>query len=248
LKLRKIKENVSIPVFASLNAIYNSTWIEYAKLLEETGIDGLEVNFYRVPVSNEDDANLIESHQLKILQEITSELKIPVSVKLSYFYTNPLDFINKLEKTGAKGIVLFNRFFQPEINIETEEFFFPWELSQKGDYKVTLRFLGLLYGTTNASLIANRGIKTSEDVIKMILAGADAVQMVSAFYENGLPYTTQLLSGIEAWMDKKGYTTLNDFKGKLSKVNMKDDLPYSRAQYVDILKNTGEVMKLYPMR
>jgi len=248
LKLRKLKESVSIPVFASLNALYNPTWVEYAKLLEQTGIDGLEVNFYRVPVSGEADAKMIESHQMKVLKEIREAVKIPISVKLSYFYTNPLFVVDKMEKAGADGFILFNRFFQPEIDIEKEEFYFPWELTQKGEYKVTLRYLGLLFGQTNVSLIANRGIKNSEDIIKMILAGADAVQMVSTFYENGVQYSKQLLSEIENWMDKKGYSALTDFKGKLSKVRIKDEYSYNRAQYVDILKNADEILKLYPMR
>jgi len=248
LKLRKLKESVSIPVFASVNALYNSSWVEYAKMLEETGIDGLEVNFYSVPVSSDADASMIEAHQLKILEEIKQEVKIPVSVKLSYFYTNPIHLAEKMATAGANGFVLFNRFFQPEIDIEKEQFHFPWELTGRGEYKVTLRFLGLLYGKTGATLIANRGIKTSEDVIKMILAGADAVQMVSAFYENSFTYNKQLLYEIEEWMNRKGYNSLADFKGKLSKSMLKDDMAYSRAQYVDILRNADEILRLYPMR
>ncbi|MBN2805661.1 MAG: dihydroorotate dehydrogenase-like protein [Prolixibacteraceae bacterium] len=248
IALRKLKESVSIPVIASVNAIYSPTWVEYAKLIEETGVDGLEINFYRVPVSAEADAKMIEDHQVKILKEIKEAIKIPVSVKVSTFYTNPLSFMTKLSKAGADGIVLFNRFFQPEIDIETEEFYFPWELTRKGDYQVTLRYTGLLYGKIKASVIANRGIKNSSDVIKMILAGADAVQMVSAFYENGVGYATTLLSELEKWMDQKGYAQLSDFKGKLSKQNIKDEYAYKRAQYIDILKNSSEILKTYPLR
>jgi len=248
MNLRKLKESVSIPVFASVNALYNSTWTEYAQLLEQTGIDGLELNFYRVPVSGGDNAEKIETHQIEILKEIRKSVKIPISVKLSSFYTNPLHFVEQLEKAGANGFVLFNRFFQPEIDIENEEFYFPWELTQNGDYKVTLRYIGLLAGNIKASLIANRGIKTSEDVIKMILAGADAVQMVSAFYENSFDHAKLMISEIEEWMDKKGYSSLIDFKGKLSKKNTNNEIAYTRAQYVDILKNANEILKLYPIR
>jgi dihydroorotate dehydrogenase (fumarate) len=248
IALRKLKESVSIPVIASVNAIYSPTWVEYAKLIEETGVDGLEINFYRVPVSADADAKMIEDHQIKVLKEIKEVVKIPVSVKVSTFYTNPLSFMSKLSKAGADGIVLFNRFFQPEIDIDTEEFYFPWELTRKGDYQVTLRYTGLLFGKTKSGIIANRGIKTSQDVIKMILAGADAVQMVSAFYENGIGYTSTLLSELEKWMDQKGYVELNDFKGKLSKQNIKDEYAYKRAQYIDILKNSSEILKTYPLR
>lgn len=248
LALKKLKQSVSIPVIASVNAIYSPTWVEYAQLIEETGVDGLEINFYRVPVSADADAKMIEDHQIKVLKEIKEAVKIPVSVKISTFYTNPISFITKLSKAGAEGIVIFNRFFQPEINIDTEEFFFPWELTRKGDYQVTLRYTGLLFGKIKSSIIANRGIKTSDDVIKMILAGADAVQMVSAFYENGIGYATTILTELEKWMDKKGYKNLDDFKGKLSKMNIKDEYAYKRAQYIDILKNSSEILKTYPMR
>lgn len=248
IALKKLKESVSIPVIASINAVYNPTWVEYAQLIEETGVDGLEINFYRVPISAEADAKMIEDHQVKVLKEIKEAVKIPVSVKLSTFYTNPLSFISKLSKAGANAVVIFNRFFQPEINIETEEFYFPWELTRKGDYQVTLRYAGLLYGKIKSNIIANRGIKTSEDVIKMMLAGADAVQMVSAFYENGVEYASTLLADLEKWMDSKGYKEINDFKGKLSKLKLNDEFAYKRAQYIEILKNSNEILKTYPLR
>jgi len=248
MNLRKLKESVSIPVFASVNALYNSTWVEYAKLLEQTGVDGLELNFYRVPVSADDDAEEIESNQVKILKDIRETVKIPINVKISPFYTNPLHFVKRLSNAGANGFVLFNRFFQPEIDFEKEKFYFPWELTQPGDYKLTLRFMGLLYGNVHGTLIANRGIKTSEDVIRMILAGADAVQMVSAFYENKFSLAKKIIHEIEEWMDKKGYATIDDFKGKLSRENLKDEFVYGRAQYVDIFKNADEILKTHPMR
>jgi dihydroorotate dehydrogenase (fumarate) len=245
---KRLKNSVSVPVIASLNAIYNTTWTDYARLLADAGADALEINFYRVPVSGEADAKMIESHQARILKEICDEIQIPVSVKLSPFYTNPIQFVETLEKNGAKAFVLFNRFFQPDIDIEKLEFHYPWQLTPPGDYKITLRYLGLLYNKTGATLVANRGIKTPEEAIKMILAGADAVQMVSAFYENGIEYVSKINSKIMEWMDKKGYASINDFKGLLSKEKLKDPTSYTRAQYVDILKNADEILKLYPMR
>lgn len=246
--LKKLKENISIPVIASLNAIYNPTWVEYAQLLEKAGVDALEINFYRVPISDEASAKMIEDHQINVLKEIKDVVKIPVSVKLSTFYTNPLNFISKLNKAGANGVVVFNRFFQPDIDIENETFHFPWETTRKGDYQVTLRYLGLLYKQVDATLIANRGIKNSDDMVKMLLAGADAVQAVSTFYENGVDHATKMLQGLEKWMDKKGYNSIDDFKGKLSKSNLSDGFAYQRAQYIDILKNSSEILKTYPLR
>lgn len=248
LNVRKLKESVSIPVIASINAIYNPTWVEYAKLLEQTGVDGLEINFYRVPVSNEADSKTIEDHQIRVLKEIKQSVQLPVAVKLSSFYSNPLHFTSRLDKAGADAFVLFNRFFQPDIDIETETFHFPWELTRSGDYQITLRYVGLLYKQVQATLCANRGIKTGADVIKMILAGADNVQMVSAFYENGITHAQSVLSHLEQWMDRKGYNQLSDFRGKLSKQELNDDFTYFRAQYVDILKNSDTILKKYPMR
>lgn len=248
LALTKAKNELTIPVIASLNAIYSPTWVEYAKMLAETGVDGLELNFYRVPISADADAKMIEEHQVKVLKEVKAAVKIPVSVKISSFYTNPLAFISKLNQAGADGVILFNRFFQPDINIDSEEFDFPWELTRKGDYQVTLRYIGLIFNKINASIIANRGIKSSADAIKMILAGANAVQMVSAFYENGVSYATTVLDEIQKWMDKKGYNSLNDFRGKLSKDKLNDEFVYKRAQYIDILKNSDQILKKYPLR
>lgn len=248
LAVRKLKEQLSIPVIASINAIYNPTWVEYAQLLEETGVDGLEINFYRVPIAADADASMIEEHQLNILKEIKQTVKLPVSVKLSTFYTNPLHFIKQLSKNGADSVVLFNRFFQPDINTETETFHFPWELTRTGDYQVTLRYVGLLFNKIKSNIVANRGIKTSDDVIKMLLAGADAVQMVSAFYEHGTDHVKKVLGELENWMDQKEYHSINDFKGKLSKDQLNDEYAYKRAQYIDILKNSGDILKKYPLR
>lgn len=248
LAVRKLKESVTIPLIASINAIYEPTWVEYAQMLAENGVDGLELNFYRVPISSDAGAKSIEEHQVKILKQVKKAVDIPVSIKLSTFYTNPLNFIAQLDKAGADAVVVFNRFFQPDINVEDERFDFPWDLTHDGDYQVTLRYVGLLYNKIKSSLVANRGIKTSDEVLKMILAGADVTQLVSTFYKNGVGYAETMLKEIEAWMDIKGYKTLDDFRGKLSKENVNDEFIYKRAQYIDILQNSDQILKKYPMR
>jgi dihydroorotate dehydrogenase (fumarate) len=245
--LRKLKQNTSVPVFASLNAMYEPSWVEYAKLLEETGIDGLELNLYATPGYFEVGASNVEEKQYQIVKSVKKAVKIPVSVKLSPFYTNTLNFIKKLDEAGVDGFVMFNRFFQPDIDIENEVFHFPWELTQPRDHQLALRFAGLLHGNIEGSICASRGIYTSDDVIKLLLAGADVVQIVSAIYKKELSYVGTLLSEIEAWMDKKGYKTLDDFRGKLSRKNLKDPFSYQRAQYVDILAKSEEIFKKYPM-
>jgi dihydroorotate dehydrogenase (fumarate) len=245
--LKKLKENTSVPVFASLNAMYEPSWVEYAKLLEETGVDGLELNLYATPGYFEVGASSIEDKQYQIVKSVKKAVKIPVSVKLSPFYTNTLNFVKKLDEAGVDGFVMFNRFFQPEIDIETENFHFPWELSQPRDHHLALRYAGLLHGNIDASICASRGIYTSEDVIRLILAGADVVQIVSAVYKKELSYVATILEGIHTWMDNKGYKNLNNFRGKLSRKNLKDPFTYQRAQYVDILAKSEEIFKKYPM-
>ncbi|MBG0782973.1 MAG: dihydroorotate dehydrogenase-like protein [Bacteroidales bacterium] len=239
---------VSIPLIASLNAVYDETWIEYSQKLEAAGADALELNFYAVPTEFDVDGRGIMNEELDIIEVVKKVVKIPVSVKLSVFYTNPLYTIAEMDKKGADGFVLFNRFFQPDINIETESHHFPYNLSSEQDNRLALRFSGLLYDQIKGSVCASQGIFTGADVIKMILAGADAVQVVSTLYKNGPKQITKMLQEIETWMATRQYESLDDFRGKLSRAKMKDPFTYKRAQYVDILMKSGEIFKKYPMR
>jgi dihydroorotate dehydrogenase (fumarate) len=168
-------------------------------------------------------------------------------VKLSPFYTNVLYTVKELEKAGADGFVLFNKLFQPDIDIEKEVLNFPYNLSSPGESRLPMRYIGLLYGETEADLCANTGIFTGEDVIKMILAGADTVQVVSTIYKNGPQYVAKMLEDMELWMANKGYKTLEDFRGKLSRNKLTDPFAYRRSQYVDILMNSDEIFKQYPL-
>jgi dihydroorotate dehydrogenase (fumarate) len=245
--LEKLISKVNIPVFASLNAIYDESWEDYALALEKTGVAGLELNFYDVPVDGTFSGSEIEKRQVHILTKLKKIIKIPISVKLSPFYTNPLNVIDKLDKAGANSIVLFNRFFQPEINIEAEEFFYPFDLTHQKDYQLSLRFAGLLYGNISADICTSRGISDGNDVIKMLLAGADSVQIVSAVYKNKAGHITNMVEMLEEWMDARGYKTIDAFKGKLSMKNINDPYAYKRAQYVDILMKSNEILKKYPM-
>ncbi|HYQ58994.1 MAG TPA: dihydroorotate dehydrogenase-like protein [Draconibacterium sp.] len=245
--VEKLVKNVNVPVFASLNAIYEPTWVEYAQELEKTGVAGLEINLYAVPGYFEVTGESIEDKQVQIVKAIKQVVKIPVSVKMSLFYTNPLNFIKKVDEAGADGYVLFNRFFQPEIDIEKEEYFYPWELSNPKDHMISLRYAGLLHGNVEGSVCVSRGIYDANDVIKMILAGADVIQMVSTIYRNSPSVVSDILMDMNKWMDDKGYKTLDDFRGKLSRKNMKDPFAYQRAQYVDILTKSEEIFKKYPM-
>lgn len=245
--VRKSKEAVSIPVFASLNAVNEETWIEYAGMLQDTGVDGLELNFYASPKEFESAGGEIEDQQISFLKKLKEKISIPLAVKLSPFYSNPLNFIKKLDGLGIDGFVLFNRFFQPDIDVSEEKNIFPFNLSIQKDNRLPLRFAGLLSEKINGDICTSTGIFDAEDVIKMILAGANCVQVVSALYKNKIDHIKKMLSGIEDWMNEKKYKSLNDFRGKLNKNNIADPWVYTRAQYVKLLLNPDEIKNNYPV-
>jgi dihydroorotate dehydrogenase (fumarate) len=243
--LRKAKETVSIPVIASINAVNEETWVEYAKKIEETGVDGLELNFYTLPEIKDKVFDDIEYQQIRILRNIKSSVAIPVSVKLSSYHTNPLKHISNLGEAGADAFIMFNRLFQPDIDIHEEEHNFPYTLSNSEDNRLPLRFAGLLYGNTTSSICANTGIMNGSDVIKMLLAGADCVQIVSTIYLNQIEVVSTMIAEIEKWMDSRGYKTLDNFRGKLSKKNSENKLPYHRTQYMDFMMTTSQILRKY---
>ncbi len=244
--VRKVKESIGIPVIASLNAIFRETWVEYARLLEQTGVDALELNFFYVPRDKGTDGKDIQDQQLDIIREVMASVKLPVSVKLSSFYANPLNIVSQMDQLGVKGFVLFNRLFQPDILISKEQHVTPLTISNREDNRLSLRFAGLLHGTVKGSVCSNTGIHTGEDVIKMILAGADCVQVVSTVYKNKIEYLSTILGDIQTWMKSNNYTKLDDFRGKLSNIKINDPFVYKRAQYVDLLIKSDEIFKKYP--
>jgi dihydroorotate dehydrogenase (fumarate) len=241
LNIRKAKESITIPLIASLNAVNSATWIKYAKLLSETGVDGIELNFYQVPSDFNKDAKNIEDEQINIVKEIKKNISIPVSVKLSPDYSNTLNFIKKLDQAGVDAFVLFNSFFQPDIDINSEKHIKTFELSNEGDYRKSLRYAGLLFNNINADICSNHGIYTSADVIKLLLSGSSCVQVVSTIYKNGLTQINTIKKELEEWMDGKNYNSLAEFRGKLSKNKLGNPFIYKRAQYADLLINSEEI-------
>ncbi|MEI6574627.1 MAG: dihydroorotate dehydrogenase-like protein [Bacteroidota bacterium] len=247
--LKKVKDSVSIPVIASLNCIYKESWEEYAQLIEKTGVDALELNFYATPDKMDRDGNSIEATQLEALKTVINAVKIPVSVKLSPFYSNVLNVVQQMDTAGAAGFVMFNRLFQPEIDLREEKHYTPLHLSnEQEDYRLPLRYAGLLYGNIKGSICSNTGIYQAEQVLKAILAGANSVQVVSTIYKNGFTQISNIHSGIEKWMNEKGYNSLNDFRGKLSRNSLNDPITYRRAQYIDVLMHSEDIYKRYPLR
>ena len=242
LNIRKAKESLSVPLIASLNAVNNDIWIKYARLLSETGVDGIELNFYQIPSDFDKGAKEIEDEQINIVKEIRKNISIPVSVKLSSDYTNILNFIKKLDQAGVDAFVLFNSFFQPDIDINQEKHIKSFNLSNEGDYRKSLRYAGLLFENIKADICSSHGIFTGADVIKLILSGSTCVQVVSTLYKNGLTQINNIKKELVEWMDNKNYNSIDEFRGKLSKNKLSSNpFVYKRAQYVDLLMNSDEL-------
>lgn len=238
--VRKTKEAAGIPVFASLNCVNPETWAEWAVKLQETGVDGLELNFFAIPNDPTRSGESIEAEQLDALRRVKAAVKVPISVKLSPFYTSPLEVVKRMDQVGVNGFVLFNRLFHPSFNIEKETGQYPFNLSTSNDHRLALRFVGLLAGSVQGSLCASNGIHTGEDAIEVLLAGADVFQAVSTIYRNRIDVIGTVLKDIEAWMDRKGYKKLDDFRGKLSVSKTPDRWTYRRAQYVKMLLRSDD--------
>ncbi|MCD6091395.1 MAG: dihydroorotate dehydrogenase-like protein [Bacteroidales bacterium] len=241
--LRKAKQAVNIPVFASLNCVYKYTWVDYAKEIEKTGVDGIELNFFSTPKSFGLSGHAVLEEQLNIIHDVKEAVNIPIAVKISPFYTNTLRMVNMIEGSGADAVVMFNKLFQPDIDINHQKMHFPYNFSTSDENRLPLRYVGLLAGQVNMSLAANTGIMEGEDMIKMLLAGADVVQVVTTLYKNGIDHITKMLGDVQAWMDKNNYASVDEFRGKLSREKINDPYAYKRAQYVDILMKS-DVFKL----
>jgi dihydroorotate dehydrogenase (fumarate) len=240
--IRKARESLSIPLIASLNAVNKDTWLKYARLLCETGVAGIELNFYQVPSDFSKESREIEDEQINIVKEIRKTISIPVSVKLSPEYTNILNFVKKLDDSGVNTFVLFNSFFQPDIDVISEQHIHRHNLSNEGDYRKSLRFAGLLFGNIKADICSSHGIFTGSDVIRLILSGASCVQIVSTLYTNGLTQISSIKKELAEWMDSKNYNSIDEFQGKLSKNKLSSNpFIYKRAQYVDLLINSEEI-------
>lgn len=245
-KLKQVKQSLTIPVIGSLNCVYEETWEEYAIKMAEAGVDALELNFYAHELDPEKTGTSIVGDQINLLKRVKEAVKIPICVKLSPYYTNIFGVVKRMDEAGADGFVLFNRLFQPDIDLDNEEHFFPYNFSSSNDSRLALRFAGILFDNIKGTIVSNTGILNGSEALKMILAGADAVQVVSAIYKKGISHISTMLHEMEEWMTVKGYKSLNDFKGKLSRANMSDPFAYKRAQYVDILMKSEIFFQYHP--
>lgn len=236
-QLRAIKEAVSIPVIGSLNGLNEGTWIEYARLLEEAGADALELNLYMLPRSEEESASIIEQRCFQIVRMVRQYVTIPVSVKLSPYFTSLPHFARRMEEAGANALVLFNRFFQPDIDIEELETVAHLELSNSSELLLRLRWLAVLYGRYRLQLGVTGGVHTAEDALKSIMAGADCVQLVSALLLRGPQYLAEIKTKFQLWMEEHEYDSVEQMKGSMSYLHSPNPDIVSRANYMKIIQS-----------
>lgn len=226
------KKAVKMPLIASLNAVSEEAWAEYAVQLAETGVDGLELNFYSLPLDPAMSAAEIEQRELDIFSKIRAAVKIPIAVKLHPYYTSMMNVATAFDRAGANAVVLFNRLFQPDLNIERAEERIRLVLSEPNDALLPLRWTALLHGRIKADIASSSGVASGRDVLKMVLAGATTVQVVSTLYRNKLTHIGDMLDEMSTWLDGKGCKSLSELRGRASKQNVKDPWAYERGQYI----------------
>ncbi len=231
--LSEAKKEVEIPIIASINCMSASEWTVFAKDFENAGADALELNLFFVPTNRLKSSEEIEQLYLKVVSDVKKQVKIPVSVKIGYYYTNLISMADRLVANGASALVLFNRFYEPDINIEKMEITTSEIFSSPADIRRSLRWIGLISSQLpKVEIAAGTGIHDGEAVIKQLLAGAQVVQVCSSVYINGSQIIAGMISDLNDFMRKKNFKKIEDFRGRLSYKNIPDPLLYERAQFM----------------
>lgn len=232
--LTKAKESLQIPVIASLNGSSDNGWLQYARRIEETGVDGIELNMYYVAADFEESGMDVEKRYLDVVRSIKN-LRIPVAVKLSPFFSSFGKFARQLDEARADALVLFNRFYQPDINLETLEVTPNVVLSHSIEMRLPLRWIAILYGRIKANMAATTGIHTAEDVIKMLMAGADVTMVCSVLLKFGPSRITEIIADLSAWMEAHEYESVSQMKGSMSQKSYENPAAFERANYTRAL-------------
>ncbi len=235
--ISKAKDAVDIPVFASLNGVSTGGWIDFAKKMQDAGADGLELNSYRLATDPNLDSQTIEKNYIEILKAVKSSIDIPVAYKISPFFTSLASMAKRLDAAGADGLVMFNRFYQPDIDLDNLEVTPNLVLSTSYSMRLPLRWIAILYGKINVSIAATRGIHTGTDAIKMLMVGADVTMVCSELYKNGLNRITGIRDEMVKWMEDNEYESVDQMKGSMSHKSVAEPATYERANYMKVLKS-----------
>jgi len=234
--IQKVKESVSIPIIASLNGSTLGGWTSFARQMQQAGADALELNIYSIPTDMELLGSDIERDYLEILKAVKSQVTIPVAVKLSAFFTNFANMAKRLDDHGANGLVLFNRFYQPDVELETLDVTPSVYYSSPMAMRLPLRWVAILYDRVAASLAATSGIHSGTDAVKMLLVGADVTMLCSVLFRHGIPQIKVIERELRQWMQEHEYSSVEQMKGSLSHKNCEDPSAFERAQYIRTLR------------
>ncbi len=233
--VERAKRAVKVPVIASLNCAAPGSWSEYARQIQEAGADALEVNVYSVAADPSVTGEQIERNYLQVIASVREAVRIPTALKLSPFFTSFANVAARFEAAGVNALVLFNRFLQPDIDLDRLALQSSMQLSHPSEMLLPLRWIALLYSRVKVDLAASTGVHDTAGVVKQLLAGATVVQLASTLVKNGVPHLAVLRDGLEDWMDRGGYQRVEDFKGALSQRGVRDPCAFERAQYVHLI-------------
>lgn len=240
--IRKACQAVGIPIIASLNGATSGGWAEYAKQIEEAGADGLECNIYSIPTDPDVASSEIEQTYIEIVKSVKKAVSIPVAIKISPYFSNLANMAKRFDQAGANALVLFNRFYQPDIDLEELEIRPNVLLSTPQALRLPLTWIGILYGRVQASLAGTSGVHDAPDVIKLLMAGANVTMMCSALLRNGINHLQKVENGVIDWMEKHEYESVQQMQGSMSQLRCPDPGAFERAQYMRAVKSLQHVM------
>ena len=243
--IAQAKRAVAIPVIGSLNCTTLGGWISYARRITEAGADALELNIYKIPTRTEISGSTIEDVYTDTVRSVRAATKIPLAVKLSPYFSSLANMAASLDALNVDGLVLFNRFYQPDIDLEKMEVAPNFTLSTPADMRLPLHWIGILYGKIRANLAATSGIYQAQDVIKLVMAGADVTMLCSALMRHGITHIQRIEMDLAAWVQEHGHKSLRELKGIMSQQNCPDPSAFERAQYV---RGLSSYTSLFPMR
>ncbi len=233
--LRKAKESLSIPVIPSLNGVTTGGWTKYARRFEDAGADAIELNVYYIPTDPRLESREVEERYIEVLTSVRDSVSVPLALKLSPYFSAFPNFVHRVVGAGANGLVLFNRFYQPDLNIDTLEVVPDVTMSDSSAIRLPLRWIAIFYGKLKASLAATSGVHTAEDVLKLVMAGADVTMMCSALLKHGPKQIAKVLTDLTKWMEEHEYESIEQMKGSMSQKSVADPAAFERANYVKAL-------------
>jgi dihydroorotate dehydrogenase (fumarate) len=230
--ISEAKSKTDIPVIASINCRTGAEWVSYARRLQDAGADALELNLFRLPYHDEHNSVQLEQSYIEIVKKVKSHITIPLAVKISPYFTNLKGFVEKLSDAGANGVVLFNRFYSLDFDIEKESVVSGDVFTSNSDVSLPLRWISLMSNKVECELVGSTGVHDATGLIKMLLAGASSVQVVSSIYQHGAPHLQTMLEGLTEWMQRKGYESISEFRGNMSQSTSDNPEVFERVQFM----------------